>query len=203
LLTAPDLKQSGKNTVLLGCYMMSRLASTLSTVPGFESLFKTYYASLCFFATQYLQNKQQAEDVVQSVFTQWLQEEPSYQSEEHAKNLLYKMVKQASLNEMRRLTLHAQPLGQLPETASFDSDDSFEAVARAEIYRQILQAIEQLPKACAAVFKLSYLNQMDNEQVADTLSISVNTVKVQKNRAKKRLQQLLKNIYPLYSLLII
>jgi RNA polymerase sigma-70 factor (ECF subfamily) len=171
-------------------------------LPGFEALFKTYYPSLCFFATQYLQNKQHAEDVVQSVFTRWLQETPSYQSEEHARNLLYKMVKQASLNEMRRLTLHAQPMDQLPENVALETEDSFEAVVRAEVYRQILQAIDQLPEACARVFKLSYLNQMDNEQVANTLSISINTVKVQKNRAKKRLQDLLKNIYPLCCLFL-
>lgn len=85
------------------------------TPPGFETLFKTYYPSLCYFADQYLQNKHQAEDVVQSVFTHWLQEKPHYQSEEHARNLLYKMVKQASLNEMRRLTLHAQPMSQIPK----------------------------------------------------------------------------------------
>lgn len=171
------------------------------TPPGFETLFKTYYPSLCYFADQYLQNKHQAEDVVQSVFTHWLQEKPHYQSEEHARNLLYKMVKQASLNEMRRLTLHAQPMSQIPDNVFLDDEDSFEAVVRAEVYRQIMQAIEQLPKACAEVFKLSYLNQMDNEQVANTLSISVNTVKVQKNRAKKRLQDLLKDIYPLICLL--
>lgn len=172
-------------------------------LPGFERLFKTYYPSLCFFASQILQNEQQAEDVVQSVFTRWLQERPSYQNEDHARNLLYKMVKQAALNELRRTVQPLHPLDQLAEQVAIDDEDTFDAIVRAEVYRQILQAVDQLPPGCAAVFKLSYLHQMDNEQVADALSISVNTVKVQKNRAKKRLQVLLKDLYPLYCLLFL
>ncbi len=166
----------------------------LNVLPGFEALFKTYYSPLCYFALYYVPTAEQAEDVVQSVFTKWLQEQPIYHNEAHARNLLYRMVKQTALNELRRLNLHTHTLNNLTLTDETVADDYFEQVVRTEVYRQILEAINQLPTACANVFKLAYLKQMDNEEVARALSISINTVKVQKNKAKKRLRQLLRNL---------
>ena len=47
-----------------------------------------------------------------------------------------------------------------------------------EIYR----AIDELPSECGRVFRLG-LEGLSNQEIADTLSISVNTVKTQKQRA--------------------
>lgn len=164
---------------------------------GIERLFKTYYQSLCFFSNQYVRNSHLAEDIVQSVFAKLAQNPPELDGESHARNLLFRMVRNASINELRRLDIHADALNQIPEPEEDQNSDFFVQAARAEVYRQILDAVDQLPSACAQVFRLAYLKQMDNDQVAKSLSISINTVKVQKNRAKKKLRILLKNLYPL------
>ncbi len=45
-------------------------------------------------------------------------------------------------------------------------------------------------------FKLAYVEGFSNDEIATQLSISVNTVKAQKNKAKIQLREKLKGVYP-------
>ena len=53
---------------------------------------------------------------------------------------------------------------------------------------QLYRAIEELPTECARVFKLG-LEGLSNQEIADTLSVSIHTVKTQKQRAMSTLKQ--------------
>lgn len=75
-------------------------------------------------------------------------------------------------------------------------------VVRAEVYQEIMEAIQELPTECGRVFKLAYVDGFSNEEIATQLSISVNTVKVQKNKAKILLREKLKGLYPVMLLLL-
>lgn len=46
-------------------------------------------------------------------------------------------------------------------------------------------------------FELAFIDQKTNEEIAEELHLSVNTVRVQKNKAKQLLQLKLKDLYPL------
>ena len=70
-------------------------------------------------------------------------------------------------------------------------------VVRAEVYREIMAAIDELPRECGRAFRLTCVDGLSNEEAAAELGVSVNTVKVQKNRAKIQLRQRLKGLYPL------
>ena len=65
-----------------------------------------------------------------------------------------------------------------------------------EVLTELFQAIEKLPAECGKVFKLSYLEGLPIEDVAQKLEISVYTVKSQRARARKLLQENLKDLYP-------
>ncbi|MFR7809522.1 MAG: sigma factor-like helix-turn-helix DNA-binding protein [Butyricimonas faecihominis] len=53
---------------------------------------------------------------------------------------------------------------------------------------QLYRAIEELPTECARVFKLG-LEGLSNQEIADTLSVSIHTVKTQKQRAMSVLKR--------------
>lgn len=57
-------------------------------------------------------------------------------------------------------------------------------------------AIQDLPTECGRIFKLAYVEGFSNDEIATQLSISVNTVKAQKNKAKIQLREKLKGVYP-------
>ena len=70
-------------------------------------------------------------------------------------------------------------------------------IIRSEIYQEIMKAVKELPPRCQHVFELAFIDQKTNEEIAEELHLSVNTVRVQKNKAKQLLQLKLKDLYPL------
>jgi RNA polymerase sigma-70 factor (family 1) len=169
----------------------------------FETSFHRLYRPLCFFAYRILEDQSAAEDVVQTAFLKLLNDKPDLENESHLKHFLYKSVRNACLNQIRRENLHTEILDSLKPEEPEDNDepDFLQSVVRAEVYQQIMQAVDELPTECSKVFKLAYLANLNNEEIAEKLSISINTVKSQKNKAKKRLQERLKHLYPIVLIL--
>ena len=104
---------------------------------------------------------------------------------------------------MKKRELRSDILDSMTTTLTEESDlDLFHLIVRSEIYREILDAVNSLPQKCSAVFKLAYLEHLDNHEIAEKLSISINTVKSQKNNAKKQLREQLKHLYPIAVILL-
>lgn len=168
----------------------------------FGEYFRKYYQALSYFAYNILKDKDLSEDVVQNVFLKIINDNIAFEDETHRRQYLYKSVRNACLNEIKRLDIHSQVMERLtpysPEdTETQNNNNLFSSIVRAEVYREIITAIDSLPTECKKVFKMAYIENLDNQDIADVLSISINTVKVQKNKAKKKLRQILKDIYPL------
>lgn len=164
-----------------------------------EFIYQQYYQLLCFFAYGYLKDKALSEDIVQGVFVKFLEDNIIQMEGSHLRNYLYKSVKNSCLNELSSNALHDRILGTIGvENKDLYEDDAlFYNIVQGELYRQILEAVNQLPEKTGEVFKLAYFEQKSNPEIADELVISVNTVKVHKNNAKKQLRLLLKDVYPL------
>ena len=63
------------------------------------------------------------------------------------------------------------------------SEDSLdEKMIEEEVLGEIYRAIDELPPECRRVFRLG-LEGLSNQEIADSLSISINTVRTQKQRA--------------------
>ena len=71
-----------------------------------------------------------------------------------------------------------------------------------EVIEEIFHTIERLPEECKKVFKLSYIEGLEVNRVAEILDISENTVKTQRLRARKFLKENLKDLFPLLLLFI-
>ena len=79
----------------------------------------------------------------------------------------------------------------------WDDDNYLRKRIETEVYMEVVQAVEQLPERCREVFKLSYMDGLKVSEVARKLSISEDTVKTQRLKARKQLQEILKDLYPL------
>lgn len=158
----------------------------------FDDYFRRYYQILCYFAYHYLKVHDEAEDVVQDVFMRILNGEECFDSETHLKHYLYKAVRNSCLNQIKKADIHSEILGPIQKIMKEEENDFFVNVVRAEVYQEIMEAIRELPKECGRIFKLSYIDGFTNDEIAEKLSISVNTVKVQKNKAKIQLRAKLK-----------
>jgi len=168
-------------------------------VNNIELVFKEYYGSLCYFASQYLQDEEAVEDVVQDVFIGLLEKRMFFQSKVHLKNFLYLSIRNSCLNYIRSTRSKDRYIASL---AHGEQTENFEErIILTEVHKELAAAVEKLPEECRKVFQLCYFQGLDNESVAQELGLSVNTVKAQKARGKKILREHLKDIFPLLMLL--
>ena len=65
---------------------------------------------------------------------------------------------------------------------------------REEIYRELYIAVKELPDRCRQVFEL-HLQGKKNEEIAELLSLSVETVKTHKKNAVRFLKERLGNLF--------
>ncbi|WP_430813284.1 RNA polymerase sigma-70 factor [Carboxylicivirga sp. RSCT41] len=167
---------------------------------SFKLLYHHYYKSLCFFASEYTKEESLSEDIVQDVFTQVWEKGLELGGASKLQGYLYAMVRNKCLNQIRSLG-HLQKY-QAHETPieDWESDESIRIV-KAEVYREIMASIEQLPARAREVFELSYLTQLREQEIADRLGISVNSVKTHKKRARSILKDELKHLFDLLIIL--
>lgn len=142
-----------------------------------KSLFDLLYLRLCRFADQIISDSATAEDIVQEAFIKFWQRNTEIPDLPAIKTFLYVMVRNACLNHLK----HQKVAKKFAETQVTEAEDA--AVLKAEVWGEVHRAIASLPEGCRNVFKLSYLEGLKNQEVADELKISVNTVKTQKARA--------------------
>jgi len=161
-------------------------------------VFTSWYRSLCLFAFGYVRDDEVARDIVQEVFVRLMERKPSFESELHLKNFLYRTVKNDGLNYLRKQLPREHYLEYLRLRGEEEEFDC--RMIEAEIAGALRRAIELLPSECRKVFELCYFEGKDNETAAKTLNISIETVKVQKKRGKKILRKKLDGLYPLLAL---
>lgn len=163
-------------------------SSHVTTDPDLDWLFKEYYDRLVFFSWQILKDKQQAEDTAQDAFIAYWQQRDQVSDHPTAiKNFLYKSVKNASLDIIRHLQVVDKFQATQPNTEQGEAY-IIEAIISSEIIAEVHAAIETLPSHLRRLSKLSFLEGKKNQEVADELEMSVNTVKKQKQRALELLK---------------
>jgi len=70
-----------------------------------------------------------------------------------------------------------------------DHSEVIKRIENRELRSEIRQAIDELPDKCKEVFKLSYLHDMKNKDIADVMGISLRTVEAHMYKALKILRE--------------
>ena len=141
-----------------------------------------------------------AEDLVQDAFIAFLNNKHKISSDPMSiRAFLYSAIRNAIYNRNRK---HKTIQKYIERQSSEEADDiDYEhRVIRAEFMGEIARVVDGLPDSCQYIFKLSYLEGLSNQEIADQLAISVNTIKTQKQRALRVLRQ---KIHPEYFFLLL
>jgi RNA polymerase sigma-70 factor (ECF subfamily) len=159
---------------------------------AFENLFKSYYKPLCAFANRYLQEPEEAEEIVQQTFVSLWEKRSDMTINTSVKSYLYRSVHNASLNRIRHnktRQLHAAEQLSVSKD-SVSGEDSFHLN---ELQTEISRAIETLPEQCRIVFKLSRYENLKYAEIAKQLGISIKTVEAQMGKALRVLREQLRD----------
>lgn len=171
-------------------------------VSTFEMLFKTHYKALCRYATAYLYDPDDAEEVVQSTFIGFWEKREIIQIDSSIKAYLYRSVRNACLNEIKRQKvrlLHANSVVAEGEKFSQSSDH---LAIKTELEAKIQEALQSLPEQCRLIFKMSRFEELKYQEIADQLCISIKTVESQMGKALKLMRVKLKDYLPLIMILM-
>lgn len=153
------------------------------TVQLLELLHTSYYDRLLYYAWTIIHDKETSRDIVQEAFIcYWNQKNEVSSNLVQIRNFLYVNVKNACLKHLR----HDKVVGKyrtLQDADPVEESSALSKMIQAEVIGEIYAAIEALPEGCKKISKMGYLDGLKNQEIADQLGISINTVKTQKKRA--------------------
>jgi RNA polymerase sigma-70 factor (ECF subfamily) len=167
----------------------------------FREVYDTYYGRLCFYAQRFVRDTDDAEDVVQSVFVTLWMKAMRFDTQTALSSFLYISVYNACMNRLKHSAMHSRHTHSISEYYGCEEDEYVSSRIEDEVLWKVFQAIDCLPAECGKIFRMSYIESMSIEEVAEALQISTHTVKSQRARAKKLLQDKLKDILLLLPLL--
>lgn len=168
-----------------------------------EIYFQKYYQALCYYASNLVGDTELSKDIVQEVFVKIIVSKIHFDSEIRFRKYIYQAVRNNCLTHINSAANETTvPLSRLANHDIHSEKESDTEIVKAELIREINRAIDSLPPRYGQIFKLAYIDRMKSEEIANQLGISVNTVKVIRQRAKNRLRELLNDLYPLIFILL-
>lgn len=159
---------------------------------AFTKVYSQYYSALCVYAARILagQIPGEEEDIVEEVFINLWKKQQSFENETHLSAFLYRAVKHTSLNHLKLSRRATERNTVFYGQQGIESEEVVYAeVTRSEVLRLLHEALSALPPQCGRIVKMGYLDGLSNQQIADALGLSLQTVKNQKLRGLALLKQ--------------
>jgi RNA polymerase sigma-70 factor, ECF subfamily len=164
---------------------------------AFEMIFKAYYQPLCRYAYSFLEDKEEAEEVVQSAFITVWEKRKSIDIQTSLKSYLYRMVRNGCLNVIKHEKVKQQHVAHELAVTEVSYESVSQKVYATELEIKITEAMKALPDQCRLVFQLSRFEELKYQEIADQLKISVKTVENHMGKALKIMREQLKEYLPL------
>jgi RNA polymerase sigma-70 factor (ECF subfamily) len=145
-----------------------------------------------FFLAKSLVPTEDASDIVAAVFSKLWPKKNTLENIEHLKGYIGASIRNACLDHLRteskrrkeeKIYLELSPV--------FCESDYSKAEISAEKLQRIYQAMEGLPMRCREIFKMAFLQNLKNSEIARRLGITSRTVINQKSNALKTLRMAL------------
>lgn len=168
------------------------------SVTAFEMLFRTYYRPLCQYAYSFLNDRDEAEEVVQTAFINIWDKKGQVEIQTSLKAYLYRIVRNSCLNVIKHEKVKQQHVAHEMVHAESMHEGVSQSVISSELEERIANAMKVLPEQCRLVFQLSRFEELKYSEIADQLNISIKTVENQIGKALKIMREQLKDYLPLF-----
>lgn len=147
-----------------------------------DLIFQQYYRPLCLYATHYLHDIDEAEDVVQDCFVKLISRNIM---PENIKAFLYISVRNACIDLLRCQSPIDTEISPTDLCGVISDDQAQESSFREA---KLWTAIELLPERCREIFLMSKRDGMTYREIAEELNLSEKTVEHHISKALKTLR---------------
>jgi len=173
---------------------------------GFKDIFQEYFEPLSHLSFHYLEDKDEAKEVVQNAFVKLWEIRKELNEDSNIRNFLFTLVKNNCLNYLKRkqiLLKHHEKIKWMElhyqyESLSRIGNDYMEIK---ELKGKIDLAIKNLPEHCRIVFEMSRFEDFKNREIAEKLGVTLKTVEAHLTRALKILRNDLKDYLPIITII--
>jgi RNA polymerase sigma-70 factor (ECF subfamily) len=166
----------------------------------YHELIRPYERNVYLMALSYMKNEADAEDVAQEAFVRGFKSLASFRAEARFSTWLISITLNEARSRLRRKSLVRMDSLDTPPDEDQNVSPALmrdwreipsEVLERGEIRQLLQEAIEQLPDIYRQVFLLRDVEEMNINETAEALNISIPSVKVRLHRARMMLQKYL------------
>lgn len=156
---------------------------------AYRVLFDEYYQILCVFAMKYVKDKEVAEDLVQDVILELYSRRLPFDNPVALRSFLFLSVKNRALNFLRHRQAQEHYLKHSVEEENFFLNN----IIREEAYYLLQKMIMELSDPVRKIYELT-LQECSNEEIAEQLGLTVDSVKAHKRRGKQILKERMRDL---------
>ena len=150
-----------------------------------KQLYELYAPKMLSICRQYIKDTDMAEEIMLNGFIKMFKYLDKYEFKGSFEGWIRKIVVRECITFLNKSTLFVS----LEEEQLQIEDGDYEAEESSMDIEQIQKMIDDLPDGYRMVFNLYAIEGYKHQEIAETLSISVNTSKSQLHKARKMLQQ--------------
>jgi RNA polymerase sigma-19 factor, ECF subfamily len=144
----------------------------------FQSAYNDHGRKLRYYATKFLYDPQDAEDIVATLFARLWAKGPVFNRDKLNWNYLKKAVRNACLDHLdakgRFERLHSS--GEVPSEAGAAIPSHEEDLIRTEVVAQVSELIDRLPPQTRRIILKIYYEDMEPGQAADDMRLALSTI---------------------------
>lgn len=162
---------------------------------AFTTLYRKYFPKMYGYVIRRVGNREDAEDIVSQVFIKVVKHLPDFSEKQGSfKSWIYKIATNTIIDSFRRFARRKYSLlessVEIPSPAKNPREESYEGDERTIIF----QAMSKLSQKYQQVLHLKFYSDLENEEIAEILGITVNYVAVRLHRALKKFQEIYNHI---------
>ena len=149
----------------------------------FDILINKYYNMLFAIAYKYTRDTFNSEDAVQDTFLKLYRAHKGFESDEHMKNWLVRVIINESINVLKRnkkiLLIDQEHINNLPDTSDADRKNE-----------EIWHCVCKLKESYKTIIILYYYENYNLKEIASILKITETNASSRLDRARKKLKQI-------------
>ena len=159
----------------------------------FDQLFRKYHRRLFLFTLKFVDNENDALDIVQNVFVAIWENGKFNQSEEMVQAYLFNSVRNSCFNYLKHQKIvrkfENETSLQLKEMEAVHYQSGEKSLIETENLKQINDAVDSLPDIYKEVIALSRFEGLKNSEIAEKLNLPIRTVETRVFRALSSLKE--------------
>lgn len=157
-------------------------------ISSFEELFRSYYLQMKRYTLHFIQNEEEANDLVQDVFLQLWSKRDSINDNKNEVAFMFTLLRNKCLNSIKKKVIEGKYMERqlYVETErlyhlSFDQSNEFESM-KDRLSLEFDSLISEMPEKCGIAFRLKWIEGKRIKEIANEMNIS--TTMVDKHLAK-------------------